>query len=80
MQEKKAVINPIAFGYGNNLRSLRMIGVCPQCGCRIVKHIKQDTFSYHLCYGCGWSSMTPQEIGRAMAKESCSKLTLNLSL
>ena len=61
-------------------QGLKIIGVCPKCGCRIVRQIKHDTYSYRLCYACGWSSMTPTEIGKVMAKESVSKLHLNLGV
>jgi len=59
---------------------LKRIGVCPSCGCSVVKWIEHDTFGYFLCYACGWSSKTPEEIGRAMAKETSAKLRLDLSI
>jgi len=74
-------MHKIVFSYGNHPRELQLIGVCPECGSRIVKKIKHDTFSYWLCYACDWSSMTPTEIGEAMAKEAFAKLSpLELSL
>ncbi len=59
---------------------MKSIQVCPECGCRVVVWNEHDTYGYFLCYGCGWSSMTPGEIGVAMAKAASQKLKLELRI
>jgi hypothetical protein len=59
-------------------REPKIIKVCPKCSCRILKWIEHETYSYFLCYACGWTSMPAREIGKAMAKESIGKLRPNI--
>lgn len=55
-----------------------LIQVCPGCYSRWLHRVQHETYGYWLCYSCGWSSMTPQELGAAMAKEIWAKLPLEL--
>jgi len=61
-------------------RKLGTIKVCPDCGCRNVVWNQHDPYGYFLCYGCGWSSLSAKEIGKAMAQEVGKKLKLVLSV